>query len=143
MDFKLGQSLLYLWPHISLRKVGGPTLPLGSLSIYWRLSLQVPSPHCWSSLLSPGNLSYPSCLGLSRSAPRPLHSIFPLIFLTLWASPLSPHTHIILLPFSFPLPSPTLLPSYLFLPLPFMIILLPLLSRIEVFIRWAFLLSFI
>lgn len=46
----------------------------GGLSIYWRCSLLVSSPHCLAfhlmpSPLSPGSLSYPWCLGLFRGSP--------------------------------------------------------------------------
>ena len=51
--------------------------------------LQAPSPHCWPlwlrSPLSPGSLSHPMSLGLSRGSP-PHSCIFPFIFLALWAS---------------------------------------------------------
>jgi hypothetical protein len=59
-----------------LRLVGGPILQLGAMSIYWRWSLQVPSPHGWVfqlmlSPLGPGNLSHPWCLGLFSGFPQP------------------------------------------------------------------------
>ena len=51
---------------------------LGALSINWRWSFQVPSPHCWAVRLrsppSSRRLSHPSSLGLSRipkSSPPP------------------------------------------------------------------------
>ena len=85
-----------------------------------------------SSPLSPGSLSNPRSLGLSRnySSQPPNSCIFPFILLALWGSHLSlpPHTwsclHLsLLLPLSYPGPS---------LSMPPMIILFPFLSGIEI-----------
>jgi hypothetical protein len=101
------------------------------MSDYWKLSLQVPYPHCWafwlrSSALTPGSLPHLRSLRLSTDSSHPLpptpsvacnHSFSLLSGL----SPVSPHT------WSWPpLPSPTRS-----LPLLPMTILFSLLSRIQ------------
>ena len=47
--------------------MGSSIPPLNILSNYRRSSLQVPAPYCWA--LSPGSLSHPSSLGISRDSP--------------------------------------------------------------------------
>jgi hypothetical protein len=120
----------------SLRWVSGPIPHLGTITIYWRCSLQVLSLHYWafqllSSPLGPRNLSCLWCLGLSSGSPCPhphptllhisIQSPAPLGF-----SPAPPYT------WSCPLfPPPSLSHQDPSLPLPPEIILFPLLSRIE------------
>jgi hypothetical protein len=109
----------------------------------WIWSLQVLSPLCWvfqlmSSLLGPGILLVSWHLDILMATPRSPSPMFtPLFnFLIFYTSPLFPSTpdpdHLLLL-------SPKNLP-----PLPFIIILFPLLSRTEASTLWSsFFLSFI
>ena len=93
------QSLLHFCPSISFRQeqfwVKNFEIPqLQAIAIYWRWSLQVPSPYCWafqlrSSPLSTGTLLPPGSLILSRGSPHlphPRSYIFPFILLSLWSS---------------------------------------------------------
>ena len=117
--------------------VGNPVPLLGALSIYWRWTLWVPSPHCWafglrSPPLNPESLSPLRFLGLSRCSlclPFLKAAYFHSFSLSLsWFLSCSPPPYLILFPF-YP-------PSLLFLlgsslPLIPMIILLPFLSQLQ------------
>jgi hypothetical protein len=84
------------------RSVGDSIYLLRALSIYWKLSLQAPSSHCWAFLVrsfpvSPGSLLHAMSLELSRGfccplppqlhisihSPRPLCILVCLSFLSL------------------------------------------------------------
>jgi hypothetical protein len=129
-----------------LRWVGCPVPPLGVMLIYLMWSLQVLSPFCWifwlmSSMLGPGNLSFPWYLGLSsgyHKFPIPHCYIFLFSFLTFCPLPSFPTTDP-----AHPFPSPPLSLPGPSLPLPPGIILFPLICRIEAPTIWfSFFLSF-
>jgi hypothetical protein len=107
--------------------------PLGALSIYWRLTLQVPSLQCWaiwlrSPPMNPESVISPGFLVLSRGSPHlpPPEAAYFHSFS--WSYGLLLCPHLILFPLSslFSLTSPG--PS---LPLPPVIISFPLLNGIE------------
>ena len=124
--------------------LGGPLPQLGAMNIYWRWSLQVPSSHSWafclrSSPLSPGSLSHPRSLELSRVPPNYTPAYFHSNF---WPS-LSYLPSYLILPPLFSLPHPLSHPDPC-LPLPPVMIWFPLLRRIKVStLGSSFLLSFI
>ena len=119
-------SLSFLWgKNNSGLKIstwlGGPIPQLGAMPIYWRLSLQVLSPLCWvfwpmSALLGPGKLLLPWNLGRSSdyppSSPSPTATY---LYSISWPSDLlsCPFPYLVLSPFSFPLLSPSQVPSSL------------------------------
>jgi hypothetical protein len=121
-----------IWDQKFWRWVVGSIPLLGSLSIYWRWSPQVLSPHCWafqvrSSPLSYESLSHSRSLGLSIALPRqsPAAAYF---YLFSWPSGLLSSLPLFLTLPLFPLlPPPTKVPPSLCLSW----LLFPLLSGIE------------